>query len=212
MKKGLALIEILLMVIVIVFDIMLPSILIVMIGVLFLLIRRDKLPFFKKKVWQKPLHLILYCFGLAITLSLINYGLIIPVLNHLTNTTQDMQTISGLKGNTTLMFFLLAYSWTLAAVGEEFAYRGFFQNRIISLFQNEIVGTMIAVASTSLLFGMMHKEQGIAGMISTAIDAIFLSIVRYHSKNIWASVLVHGFSNTIEIVTFYFTGPLNGLW
>jgi membrane protease YdiL (CAAX protease family) len=212
LKKGLAFVEILLMVFVVAFDILLPSLLIVIIGFLFLIIRQEKLPFFKQKIWQKPFRLVLYSLGLAIAISMIDYGFIIPILNHLTRSTQDMQTFSELKGNSAMMLFLLAYSWTLAAVGEEFAYRGFFQNRIISLFQNGTVGTIIAVVSTSLLFGIMHKEQGIAGMISTSIDAVLLSIVRYRYKNIWASVLVHGFINTIGIVTFYFTGPLNGLW
>jgi len=123
-----------------------------------------------------------------------------------------MGIFEDLKGNIKLLILLLAYSWTLAAIVEEFAYRGFFQNRIISIFSDERSGIIIASISTSLLFGFMHMEQGPVGIITTAIDALLLSIVRYKFKSIWASVLVHGFSNTIGIVLFFFLGPLNGLW
>lgn len=216
MKKSvsitLSLIEISVMTLLVVFDVLLPSVLIIAVGMAFLFIRKEKPDMFNKSVWAKPVRFILITAGLGIALSVFDYAVVIPVLNHLTHTTQDMSTFSTLKGNIGLMLGLLAYSWVLAAVGEEIAYRGFFQNRIISLFANKALGTVIAVGVTSLLFGLMHSEQGIVGMINTAFDAIMFSVVRYRYKSIWASVMMHGFSNTIGIVTFYFTGPLYGLW
>jgi hypothetical protein len=29
---------------------------------------------------------------------------------------------------------------------------------------------------------------------------------------LWAAVLAHGFNNTIGLVTFFFVGPIYGLW
>jgi len=49
-------------------------------------------------------------------------------------------------------------------------------------------------------------------VITTFIDALFFSFVRYRFDNLWASVFAHGFLNSIGIITFYFTGPLYGLW
>jgi membrane protease YdiL (CAAX protease family) len=216
MKKSvtalLALVEIGLMVLLIVCDVLIPSLLIAAVGYCFLLVRKEKTDLFNTKIWKRPVRLILCTAGLGFALSVFDYCLVIPVVNHLTNSTQDMSSYENIKGNTGLMMLLLAYSWLIAALPEEFAYRGFFQNRIISLFPNRTAGLVVAVLSTSALFGVMHGEQGLAGMITTALDAVFLSVVRYRYKNVWSAVLVHGFSNMIGIVTFYFTGPLNGLW
>ncbi len=209
---ALSLLEICAMTLLVVFDVLLPSLLIIVVGFAFLLIRKEKPDIFNTKVWARPLRFCLIGLGLALLLSLIDYGLVIPLLNHLTGTTQDMTAFSELKGNTRMFLLLLAYSWIIAAAGEEIAYRGFFQNRIISVFTNKTLGTIIAVAATSLLFGFMHSEQGIVGMVNTAFDAIFFSVIRHRFKSVWASVLVHGFSNTIGIVAFYIAGPLYGLW
>lgn len=216
MKKNvtitLALVEIGLMAILVVCDILIPSILIIAAGLCFLWIRKEKTDIFTTSIWKKPAKLILCTACLGCVLTVFDYCLVIPALNHLTNTTQDMSTFANLKGNTGLLLFLLAYSWLIAALCEEFAYRGFFQHRIITLFPNERTGIVVAVITTSMLFGFMHMEQGIVGMITTALDAVFLSVVRYRYKSVWAAVLVHGFSNMIGIVTFYFTGPIYGLW
>lgn len=200
------------MILLIVFDVLLPSLLIIAVGFGFLFIRKEKTDIFNKDVWSKPIRFILCTAGLGFALSIFDYTLVIPIVNHLTQSTQEMSAYVELKGNAEMLLLLLAYSWIIAAIGEEIAYRGFFQNRIISLFTNKGLGTLIAIGMTSLLFGFMHSEQGISGMITTALDAVFFSIIRYRYKSIWASVMVHGFSNMIGLVTFYFTGPIHGLW
>lgn len=216
MKKSitimLALVEIGLMAMLVVYDIFIPSVLLIVVGICFLLIRKEKTDMFSMSLWIRPVRLILCTAGLGCALSVFDYCLVIPALNHLTHTTQDMSTYATIKGNLVLMLQLLAYSWVIAAVCEEIAYRGFFQNRIISLFANKKAGVVFAVVTSSILFGFMHREQGAVGMITTALDAVVLSVIRYRFKNVWASVLVHGFSNMIGVITFYFTGPIYGLW
>jgi membrane protease YdiL (CAAX protease family) len=103
-------------------------------------------------------------------------------------------------------------SWTLAALGEEIAYRGYIQNRIRGLFNNNKTGIILAVLISSVLFGLAHREQGVIGVAITFFDAAYFSFLRYRYKSLWASILAHGFLNTIGIVTFFFTGPLYGLW
>jgi uncharacterized protein len=41
---------------------------------------------------------------------------------------------------------------------------------------------------------------------------MFYSFLRWRLKNLCAAVLGHGFNNTIGLVTFYFAGPIHGLW
>ncbi|MGP6140560.1 CPBP family glutamic-type intramembrane protease [Jeotgalibaca sp. A127] len=50
------------------------------------------------------------------------------------------------------------------------------------------------------------------GVITTFIDALFFSYIRYKYDNLWVAVLAHGFLNSNGIITFFFTGPLYGLW
>ncbi len=207
-----AVVELIIMILAVYFDVFMPTIIIIGIGLFFLLLRKEKLPFHRLGKGTRLIKVILSIFGLSVMWSAFNFGLFLPVLNHLTGEKRDVSTFENLKGNLGLLLFFIIASWTLAAIGEELAYRGFVQNRIMSLFSNEALGMITAVAISSILFSIAHTEQGLIGIIITSTDAIFFSIIKIKYKNLWASVLAHGFMNTIGVVTFYFTGPVYGLW
>lgn len=210
--KLLALLELLACALAIILDIFLPTIIILGIGLLFIIIRKEKFSVVGFNRNSKVRKFAPKVFVLSVVWSLFDYGVVLPVLNHLTGTTQDLSTFEKLKGDPGQLLFLLALSWTLAAVCEEFAYRGFIQSRIASLFSRDKGRIVIALIVSSVLFGFAHTEQGIIGVAVTTIDALFFSILKYKYKSIWASVLAHGFMNSIGIITFYFTGPIYGLW
>ena len=211
-RRLLALAELLLMTAAVVFDLLIPSLLIVLFGVAFVLIRKEKMPVASPPKSLGAARFVLLMLGWAVLWTVVQYCLILPVQNHLFKGARDVDSFASVQGNLpNLLTFLLA-SWTLGALGEELAFRGFFQNRIISLFHNHAFGTAAAVAFTAVLFGAIHTEQGIVGMIVTAADGVFFSLIRYRYKSVWASVLVHGFLNTIGLIAFYFAGPLYGLW
>lgn len=110
------------------------------------------------------------------------------------------------------MLVLLALSWTVAAVGEEIVYRGYLPLRITDISGTNSVGILVGVVLSSVLFGVAHTEQGTIGVVVTFLDAMFYSFLRWRLKNLCAAVLGHGFNNTIGLVTFYFAGPIHGLW
>lgn len=194
------------------FDVFIPSILVAITGFLFIRIRKEKMLITTLPQNYSKTKFVIFMFALAVFWSSVQFGLIMPIQNHLFHDTRNMEAFASIYNNlSNLLFFLLA-SWTLAAVVEEIAFRGFFQNRIISVFRNKKLGVITAVIATSLFFGFIHTEQGIIGIIGSAIDSIFFSFVRYQYKSIWASVLVHGFLNSIGFITFYFVGPVHGLW
>ena len=58
----------------------------------------------------------------------------------------------------------------------------------------------------------MHSEQGLIGVLLVSLDAIVLCLVRLHYDTLWASVLVHGFNNTLGFVAFFLVGPIYGFW
>ena len=64
----------------------------------------------------------------------------------------------------------------------------------------------------SVLFGVLHSEQGLIGVLVVSLDAVAFSVVRYRCRTLWASILAHGFNNTIGLVGFFLVGPVHGLW
>lgn len=136
-----------------------------------------------------------------------------PVLNHLTGTTQDLSAFKNLKGNFNQLLFFLVLTWTLAAFGEEIVYRGYLQKRILDLFGDTRTGIILAVGISSLLFGLAHTEQGTIAVGLTFLDATFFSLIKIHyDNNLWAAIFAHGASNTIGLVEFFLFRPVYGLW
>ena len=144
--------------------------------------------------------------------SLVQLAVFIPVANHASGREQDLSDFSSLEGDLGKLVILLALSWTLAAVGEELAYRGYLQTRIAQLFGSRRAGLVVGVLASSVLFGIAHTEQGLVGVVIVTIDGIAFSVVRHHYRTLWASVLAHGFNNTIGFVAFFLVGPIHGFW
>lgn len=139
-------------------------------------------------------------------------ALVMPALEHATGERQDLGQFEELEGDLGLLVLLLALTWTLAAVGEEVAYRGYLLTRLSELLPDRAVGVAAAVVVSSLVFGLAHTEQGVVGVAVTTLDGIYFACLRWHYRSLWASVLAHGFNNTIGLTTFYLVGPVYGLW
>ncbi|HML26271.1 MAG TPA: CPBP family intramembrane metalloprotease, partial [Methanomethylovorans sp.] len=194
-------------------DLFIPTIIILGIIAVSLLIRKEKLQTlgFRKNIsWLNMMMTILL---LVVIWTLLHLSVFMPVLNHLTGTTQDLSAFENLKGNFNQLLFFLVLTWTLAAFGEEIVYRGYLQKRILDLFGDTRTGIILAVGISSLLFGLAHTEQGTIGVILTFLDAIFFSLIKIHyDNNLWAAIFAHGTSNTIGLVGFFVFGPVYGLW
>jgi CAAX protease family protein len=144
--------------------------------------------------------------------TLLSVGLVIPVAEHLTGERQDMSDFAELEGNLGMLVLLLLASWTLAAFGEELAFRGYVLTRITDVLGSGRAAVIAAVLLSSLLFGLIHTQQGPVGVLLTGLDAIAFAVLRLRFGTVWAPVLAHGFNNTIGFVTFFFIGPVYGLW
>lgn len=205
----LTLLELVAATIVIVLDLFIPTLIILLIICLSLILHKQSLAslgFIKEKhFWQTSFKILL----LSVSWTIITLGLTIPVLMHLTGQRQDLSQFISLKGNLGQLAILLAFTWTLAAVGEEVVYRGYLQQKFLAIFNS----SALAILFSSVLFGIAHTEQGLIGVIVTFIDAIYFSLIKKHfGNNLWAAVLAHGFNNTIGMIGFYFLGPIYSLW
>lgn len=213
MWKTIAIIEMIIAALVIVLDLFIPTIVILGMIVISLLIRRDKIATLGFQKNENALRMAGTIFLLVVGWQLLQLSLLMPILNHLTGTTQDLSAFASLKGNLGSLLMFLGLSWTLAAFGEEVVYRGYLQKRLCDIFGSNVTGLVVAVGISSILFGIAHTEQGIIGVVITTLDALFFSWLKLrYQNNLWAAILAHGFSNTIGLVAFFFTGPIYGLW
>lgn len=196
---------------VVVVDFIQPTLVILVLVVISLLIRREgprSLGFVRPRA---PGRLVAWMAGFAFVWTMVHLLVFMPVLERITGTRQDMSSFATVEGNLAVLAAMLALSWSVAAVGEETAYRGFTLSRISELIPDRWRAWVPVVAS-SVLFGLAHTEQGIVGVSLSLIDGLAYAVIRLHTGTLWASVLAHGFINTIGFVAFYFVGPVYGLW
>lgn len=194
-------------------DLFLPTLVILGLMVVSLLIRRQHIfvmGFKRPRSWAS---LAGFAFISAFLLQLFDAGVVMPILNRLTGETIDYSGFAHLQGNLGQLLLFLALSWTLAAVGEELAYRGYLQKVLGDFFGGSLTGVLLTAVISSVLFGLAHLEQGLIGVVVTTGDAFVYSwLKRRFGNNLWVTILTHGFYNSIGVIIFYFTGPIYGLW
>jgi membrane protease YdiL (CAAX protease family) len=148
----------------------------------------------------------------ALLWSLFQLSVTMPITSHLSGEEQDVGVFEDVQGNVGLLLLLLVLSWTLAALVEEAAFRGFLLTRLREGLGNGPVALTAAVLVSSVLFGVLHSEQGVVGVVAVALDAVAFCALRLYYGTVWAAVLAHGFNNTLGLVTYFLVGPVAGLW
>jgi len=94
-----------------------------------------------------------------------------------------------------LLFFVFA-------LGEEIAWRAFFQNQL-----SKVLSIIPVLILSSLLFTLGHFEQGnivvvLFGLFFTFINSILYGIIFHKTKNAWISALAHFTANIFEVMVF----------
>lgn len=85
----------------------------------------------------------------------------------------------------------------LAAVSEEFLFRGVIQQALVKLFKNAHVGIIV----TALVFSAFHSD--FYGFFPRFVLGLMLGYMFWMSGSIWASTIMH-FTNNTTIVMLYF--------
>lgn len=129
---------------------------------------------------------------------------IVPFSNAVTGGHVDLSALGDLRESATL-WALLAQVWTLAAFGEEMAFRAYLMQRIVDLVGASRAGWVAAAALSSVLFGLAHGYQGAAGIIATGLIGGLLALLYLHSRrNLWSVIMCHGFVDTVSLSLIYF--------
>jgi membrane protease YdiL (CAAX protease family) len=110
-----------------------------------------------------------------------------------------------IAGNIKVALHWLALVWTFAAFGEEIAYRGYLLIRAADLGRRSNTAYWVGMVFVSVLFGLGHFYKGPAGMIDSGVAGLILgSAFLLSGRNLWASILAHGFIDTFGVVALYF--------
>jgi membrane protease YdiL (CAAX protease family) len=99
----------------------------------------------------------------------------------------------------------LGLVWTFAAFGEEMGYRGYLMTRAADVGNRSKLAYFSALLASSVLFGYGHYYKGPPGILQSAVSGLILGGAYLLSgRNLWVSVLAHGFADTIAIAAVFF--------
>jgi uncharacterized protein len=112
------------------------------------------------------------------------------------------ETIAG-DIKSTLVWLLVA--WTFAAFGEEVGYRGYLLTRAADIGGRTTAAYWIGIIAVSVLFGFGHYYKGPTGILDSGIAGVVLGAAYMLSgRNLWASILAHGFIDTFAVIALFF--------
>jgi membrane protease YdiL (CAAX protease family) len=195
----------------IVLDLAIPSLVLLLVAGLSLAVRREGLSSLGLHRPRRR-HLVAGTAAFALVWSVFQFSVTMPIANHVSGGRQDVGVFADVEGDVGLLLLLVLLSWTLGAFVEELAFRGFLLTRLREVLGDGRVALAVAVLVSSVLFGVLHSEQGLVGVVVVALDGIAFCALRLYYGTLWASVLAHGFNNTLGLVTFFLVGPVYGLW
>ena len=98
----------------------------------------------------------------------------------------------------------LGIIWTFAAFGEEISYRGYLLTRFADLGKRTTGAYWAAVIASSILFGYGHYYKGPTGIVDSGIAGLILGAAyMINRKNLWTTILAHGFIDTIGVIAVF---------
>jgi membrane protease YdiL (CAAX protease family) len=196
---------------VVLLDLAVPSVLLVLLAGASLVLRRQGPSSLGLRRSRRD-HVVVGTAAFAVAWSIFQVGVTMPVANHLSGEKQDVGVFADVEGDLALLLLLVLLSWTLGALVEEIAFRGFLLTRLRDVLGRGPVALTAAVLASSILFGVLHSEQGLVGVLVVSLDGVAFCVLRLYYGTVWAAVLAHGFNNTLGLVTFFLVGPVYGLW
>jgi len=110
-----------------------------------------------------------------------------------------------ITGDIKLALIGLLIVWTFAAFGEEIAYRGYLLTRAAEIGRQTTAAYWVGIVFISVLFGYGHYYKGPAGVLDSGVAGLVLGAAyMLTGRNLWASILAHGFIDTFAVFALFF--------
>jgi membrane protease YdiL (CAAX protease family) len=153
--------------------------------------------------WLKTIGLALGTF-LAMVAVLVLIQVIMANIPGQALPPSDQSDYNPLAGNLPMLLTMIAAAWTVVAFGEEMIFRAFLIHALGGVFGNIKARWALALAGSSLLFGLAHSDWGVAGVIETFIAGLIFGTVYLRSgRNLWVPIIAHGLINTLKFSLIY---------
>jgi uncharacterized protein len=111
----------------------------------------------------------------------------------------------AITGNINEALLWLVIVWGFAAFGEEIAYRGYLLTRAADVGKRSPAAYWMGMVLVSVLFGYGHYYKGPAGIVDSGMAGLVLgSAYLLTGRNLWTSILAHGFIDTFGVTGLYF--------
>ncbi|MEX0288995.1 MAG: lysostaphin resistance A-like protein [Flavobacteriaceae bacterium] len=116
----------------------------------------------------------------------------------------DFSRYDFLKDNLGGLLLSLLGVYFISSFGEEVIYRAFLINRFSEMSSNFKYGNTIAVMLSAILFGLIHYEWGLTGMVQTGFMGLAMGIAYIKlKKRLWILVFAHMYMDTLLLVPIY---------
>ena len=108
-------------------------------------------------------------------------------------------------GSVKVAVVALSLVWALAAFGEKIAYRGYLLTRSADIGRRSAAAYWIGIVLVSILFYIRHYYKGASGVIDSGVAGLILGTAyMLAGRDLWASILAHGFIDTFGIIDALF--------
>ena len=125
-------------------------------------------------------------------------------LTHVLGKPPDLSNFTALHGNLKFTLLMLVLVWILAAFGEELVYRGYLMNRVADLGNGTRIAWILSLILISGLFGFIHHQQGLTGIIEEGSDGLILGLLYLACRrNLAVPIVTHGVCDTIDIFLLF---------
>ncbi|MBV9155766.1 MAG: CPBP family intramembrane metalloprotease [Acidobacteriaceae bacterium] len=140
----------------------------------------------------------------GIGIELIELYVTQPLLIRMTHQPPDLSDFAALRGNLKLTCVALALTWTLAAFGEEMAWRGWLMNRVADLGHRSQVAWAASLVLVNAAFGVAHAYQGVTGIIDEGFMGVLLGLMYlFGGEDLWIPIFAHGVQDSIDVLLLY---------
>ncbi len=116
----------------------------------------------------------------------------------------DMSGYDYLRGNLPMLMLALVAVYIASSFGEEVIYRAFLITRLAELGSSSKVAWRSAVFVSAVVFGLVHFDWGVVGIVQTSFMGLALGIsylvVR---RKLWILILAHAYMDTILLLQMY---------
>jgi membrane protease YdiL (CAAX protease family) len=115
----------------------------------------------------------------------------------------DLSDFASIRNNPVNYAIILLLALLVGGFYEEIIFHGFIFTRLEKIFKGKWA-TITAFMLTTVIFGLYHFQQGLKGILLTAIaGAVYHVLILKFNRNLWYGIFVHAFFDFIGLTLIY---------